>query len=802
MNKIPLMPRFLSGPLFSLLAFVLPVLGAAWLIAAMPQWYQPERIRLHLASGNSRVLGADELAAVSAAQRHVEFFHDADAWMLRNVSREHKLLLRRAGEEAFRPVRGLTLRPGTAVCVSTGCFKVRDSGSDALALQQYSPEDAAWTFDGIELARNGVVQRPCRDSMKQGVRDEWNRIMPPRLRRYTPLQLGGSLHCGTRLPLPDTAPAAMDIIRSDSGYALRRGVTESHARPEVSLPLAGGARSLDDLAVRIRPGDHIIVGYSQYRLQPRKDLLTLIPVHRLERRLDPPSSKPALEQIWRRSDLFEPPHLDVSQWMQWNGLYRLALPLVAALLIWLVWPASAFGVRVNRLDKLAIGLAAAVSAFAAGMYLYAAKVPAGWPLLFAWGGMSVWLLAPWRRAGSRWLLGLLALLLGAGLLVQLQLALGAAQSHWSGHLARSASLSAASLWGAWALYRLHRIKGGRIFPRFAPAVYLRLLFLLAMGGLLWQLGSGSEGGVGGIQPVEFAKLALLITAAHALARRRLWLDWNERMATAWVWVGFMMPALVMSLLVAVILIVIRDFSPLALMLAWGGGVVWAYLRLHSSPRARRLGAWAMGAALALALAGLWAVKQNPAYAGFLQQADRFATWAAPQLHPHSGDQVQRAMQAVQDGGWLGRIRDDPGGIHVNAGRLMGIPAIQDDFAPAFMLNRFGLAFGALLMLLQTALVLSLLVTAQRLHLAHVERGLGDHRRLLLGWFGYFLLYGAAFVLAGHFLVSWGTNTGFLPVMGQPMPFVSSAGSHLVLFVFPLLMTGVVLGEESGDEKAR
>lgn len=47
-----------------------------------------------------------------------------------------------------------------------------------------------------------------------------------------------------------------------------------------------------------------------------------------------------------------------------------------------------------------------------------------------------------------------------------------------------------------------------------------------------------------------------------------------------------------------------------------------------------------------------------------------------------------------------------------------------------------------------------------------------------------------------FLVSWGTNLGFLPVMGQPMSLLSAAGSHLVLFVLPIVALAVAV--EEGD----
>ena len=50
----------------------------------------------------------------------------------------------------------------------------------------------------------------------------------------------------------------------------------------------------------------------------------------------------------------------------------------------------------------------------------------------------------------------------------------------------------------------------------------------------------------------------------------------------------------------------------------------------------------------------------------------------------------------------------------------------------------------------------------------------------------FTLGGGAAFVAGHLLLSWGTNLAILPVMGQPMSFLSAGGTHLLFFLLPLL----------------
>jgi cell division protein FtsW len=127
---------------------------------------------------------------------------------------------------------------------------------------------------------------------------------------------------------------------------------------------------------------------------------------------------------------------------------------------------------------------------------------------------------------------------------------------------------------------------------------------------------------------------------------------------------------------------------------------------------------------------------------------------------------------------------------------MTVPAVENDFTPTFFLNRYGGLAGLALAGIQAAFIGLLLTIADR---ARSRTGRGDYRLTALGWFAYFTLYGGAALLGAHFLVSWGTNLGFLPVMGQPMPLLSAAGSHLMLFVLPIVALAVAVEEGHYDD---
>jgi cell division protein FtsW len=195
-----------------------------------------------------------------------------------------------------------------------------------------------------------------------------------------------------------------------------------------------------------------------------------------------------------------------------------------------------------------------------------------------------------------------------------------------------------------------------------------------------------------------------------------------------------------------------------------------------------MGCVALLAIAALRTAGAAEISQWSFY------TDRFLVWLDPASHPHTGQQLLLGARAIADGGWLGADgRSGLASLGQHAGEVMRIPAVQDDFAPSFFLNRHGLAGALALWSLQALLVVALLHTAMRNWLAAASAR--DFRHAWLGRFRCFALCGGAAFLLGHFLLSWGTNLAIFPVMGQPMSFLSAGGSHLLFFICPLLAFG-------------
>jgi cell division protein FtsW (lipid II flippase) len=55
-----------------------------------------------------------------------------------------------------------------------------------------------------------------------------------------------------------------------------------------------------------------------------------------------------------------------------------------------------------------------------------------------------------------------------------------------------------------------------------------------------------------------------------------------------------------------------------------------------------------------------------------------------------------------------------------------------------------------------------------------------------------ILFGTTWMYAVHWLISWGNVLGLLPVMGQPMTWISAANSHLLFFALPALSLSLIL----------
>ncbi len=296
--------------------------------------------------------------------------------------------------------------------------------------------------------------------------------------------------------------------------------------------------------------------------------------------------------------------------------------------------------------------------------------------------------------------------------------------------------------------------------RFAFGAYLASLLLLCavvfVGATVKGAQSWFDLGSFSFQPVEFAKLALIIVLAKYFSRRHVEIAHIRHMFISGVY----------ALIPFVLLLFQPDFgSAVIIFLVWLGmvslsGISKKHLAL-------------VCALVAAAFLALW-------FFGFSEyQKARVLTF----LHPlsdvrGSGYNAFQSMIAVGSGEAFGK-----GVGYGTQSRLKFLPEYRTDFAFAAFAEEWGFA-GASALFVFYGIILWRVLTAARTGETNFET--------------LFALGVGAFLVA-HFCINVGMNIGLLPVTGVTLPFLSYGGSHLLMEYTAL---GMLVGMRRHARKAR
>lgn len=238
-----------------------------------------------------------------------------------------------------------------------------------------------------------------------------------------------------------------------------------------------------------------------------------------------------------------------------------------------------------------------------------------------------------------------------------------------------------------------------------------------------------------IQPVEMAKLAMIIFLASFFSRKKSQL----------------------SLAVRIIASVILIFFPIFLIIKqpdFGSSMIilvsWAVMLSVSGINKKNL--FILFLVGILASYSSWFVLRD-------YQKERLISFVNPHNDPRgSGYNVIQSMVAVGSGGLMGK-----GLGHGSQSQLNFLPEKHTDFIFAVIAEELGL-FGA-------AVALALLVV--------IFYRLKEIARLSSDNFGYLLAVGILVMIFSQSFINIGMNIGVMPVAGVPLPFLSYGGSSLV-----------------------
>ena len=352
------------------------------------------------------------------------------------------------------------------------------------------------------------------------------------------------------------------------------------------------------------------------------------------------------------------------------------------------------------------------------------------------------------------------------------------------HLGTAAiALAAAGLFAiaavAWLRSRrgLRPLRGDGLFrwldgPE-ADGARARWLYVIAVVVLVLQLPFGEAGialpGLGSVQPIELARTLLVVYLAYwtsrALEAKQTRLRGPEGLSARWAYMAHAGPVVV----VLGLCYGLHDISPILVFVVFLA-VFYALSLMRPSLRIWPLQALREHLAVDGVLVGGVLLG-----AGFLLLGDpdgtvarRIQVWWDPWNQTAEAYQSMTALWAAASGGVWGLGWTGANGVLP--------PAVRDDFILALLAARGGAA-AVTLVAATFALMLASGAASIRRDASAADV---DRRGLLAGGMLWMLVIQAAVVL--------GSATGGLPVMGQPLPFVAAAGSHLLLFCLPALAT--------------
>ncbi|MEE4358144.1 MAG: hypothetical protein V2I97_16860 [Desulfococcaceae bacterium] len=432
----------------------------------------------------------------------------------------------------------------------------------------------------------------------------------------------------------------------------------------------------------------------------------------------------------------------------------------------------------------------------------------------SWAWASFVLLYTGHISGSSGRLWNAALFLaGAGSLILVQLALGADNTRWAEYARKHAITLSAFAWAMplFAVISVQKIMD--LWTAFSAGRTWKcasVRFLLCLAGiilLLLQLGFGGEQGIFEMQPAEMGKILLVFTAAFTgmhLSELRRMNSQEFKANPAPLIFAFLLSLLLIGLALITVLVGVQDISPILIMgifmLSWLWDIAphpWKDKKEENpekSDSGKTLTFRAVRGFVVFLILGTvltaWGIYKNPhrLTEGFPHK-ERFKVWAQPQIHPHTGEQVIRAMKYAGQGGWLG----SPPAFCGENGTVMNLPMVQNDFIGAFVLYKFGGLAGILLLLVQAAYVLTLFECAGQIRIW--RENVRDHERRKAGMVLELTLRGLTWMHITHWIIAWSNALGLLPVMGQPMTWISAANSHLICFGLPTLVLGMMAGGE-------
>ena len=756
------------------------------------------------------VLGSKELGQRSGAaeERHLAVRYLEKKWEIANVSQTKKVEAQ-TNLHRNRYLKRWQLREGDSILLCDVRIKVHKADRTGLTLVDIGTKrEVLWHNGVLTAGGKEFVYKECQPFWQRAKRNIrwWLRSVQDD-KEIVLFSMGGGVNCPDRWKLEDVPPQALQVIWYNDKYWLapgqentpvlmaRKGQKTFKNFQQLWLPLSGKEETVRRL----------IIGYTYYWVKVYQDKIILTPFrNKFVFFKDEADFKPAYQSLkwigqcdslvdWPKQRIWE---LGIILFFVAGGTYAL-------------WYHHQFVLR--RLRRLPLAFTKKIIALAPALLFI--------PLtLLMWRDRSTldlselllmaWLAWVWatvlftlnrRLIGiSGWLWVIVVFLAGAGTLTMTQLAAGADNTQWLDYARKHILLITAFAWFISLLNGTGVSTLEELWIRFSSPesglwAFLRWVLALSVLILLFlQLVFGNEHGLWGIQPAEAAKLLLVVMAGFTGMHIHKLRDMNSKEFLNnpfSVVLNFLKIILFIVIAVVFVLVSIRDLSPILIITFFSLFWIW---KIAPHPWKQNRTGFIIRISIVLVMVfsfGLvWWIHSNPDALPYqMPQRDRLLVWAEPQKYPHSGEQILNAMTLAGRGGWLG-----PGAswFGIN-GDVMRLPRVHNDFIGSFVVFKFGGLTCIVFVLVQLAFIGLLLKTSEFCRKWVEEKS--NLRQLKSGLTLELVLYGMAWMHFLHWGIAWSNVLGILPVMGQPMTWISSGNSHMVFFTLPAVLIGMIAG---------
>jgi len=808
--------RFICLVLLILSFFILLILGYN-MINNASDGFILDHIEISPTDSKGIILGRKELGqkkgARSAEEKHLNVYYENNAWKISNAARNKKIDVKTKYNDRKFLKRWL-IKKGDIIKLNNITIEIQEVFESKIMLKANNTADnKSKNFNKIKYMvwENGVLTPKDESKNNEFVfykkNFNWFKNECKRWINYNiayPLgmskdkeipafSIGGSVNLPDRWSLPGIEPQAFKIIWYNKKFYISPGKSLIQFKRNQE-----NFKRFNQLKFTLKGNEdagRIIIGKTYYKIKLSRDKLILEPYINQ----DILRTKPEIPENKYFKSVFKT--------ISWPGYGKSFFDLIKKRFylpfIWLLIPVIVYFAG-NRYYSYSIGLenendlkklmtVTSICFFFLVTSYFLNKdqhnINFAYLLFMAW--LSNFIVSLLIMSDNnidhikKWLWLIFIILAGFGAVVLSQMAVGAENLRWMSFAKKHIIVLICS---CWLIYFITILKKAYIWQLFSTGICGYILMVIVSILLMGQYLFGSEHGVLGIQPAEAAKFMLVVMAAIVGTNIRELRDYYPQYYkenSGKYLLDIIKILLIVGMGVFVALFGVHDLSPIIIIMIFLLSWVWKAAPHPWKATQAKLGIRIIifFLLITIVMTAVYAFYNPDNLPYYFGQKNRILVWSNPGLYPHSGEQLLKALEFGAFGGmtgagsWTGLNHD-----------IMKLPAVQNDFVGSFILYKYGGIMAVFIMILQISFVAFFFVIAKNINMKIKEmEESGDYnkRRSLISL--EFMISGFAWMHVLHWSIAWSNALGLLPVMGQPMTWISSANSHILFFALPALM---------------